>query len=80
MKSQLFVVPPQLVHKYWHMAEPHLKLAIEKGSGEFERNSILNTDDQRIQLRFAEALQVGASEFVVPSIIRTKMKLIRVKY
>ncbi len=53
---------------------------VVKGSGEFERNSILNTDDQRIQLRFAEALQVGASEFVVPSIIRTKMKLIRVKY
>ena len=50
------------------------------GSGEFERNSVLSTDDQRIQLRFAEALQVGASEFVVPSILRSKMKLIRVKY
>ena len=40
MKSQLFVVPPQLVHKYWHMAEPHLKLAIEKGNGEFELNDL----------------------------------------
>ena len=36
MKSQLYVVPPQLVHKYWHLAESHLKLAIEKGNGEFE--------------------------------------------
>ena len=53
---------------------------VVKGSGEFERNSVLSTDDQRIQLRFAEALQVGASEFVVPSLMRTKMKLIRVKY
>ena len=40
MKSQLFVVPPQLVHKYWHMAEPHLKLAIEKGNGEFDLNDL----------------------------------------
>ena len=53
---------------------------VVKGSGEFERNSVLSTDDQRIQLRFAEALQVGANEFVVPSILRTKMKLIRVEY
>ncbi len=50
------------------------------GTGEFERNSVLSTDDQRIQLRFSEALQVGSGEFVVPSIMRTKMKLIRVKY
>jgi hypothetical protein len=40
MKSELYVVPPQLVHKYWHMAEPHLKLAIEKGNGEFELNDL----------------------------------------
>lgn len=53
---------------------------VVKGSGSFERNSVLSTDDQRIQLRFSEALQVGRSEFVVPSILRTKMKLIRVKY
>lgn len=53
---------------------------VVKGSGDFERNSVLSTDDQRIQLRFSEALQVGSREFVVPSIMRTKMKLIRVKY
>jgi hypothetical protein len=53
---------------------------VVKGSGEFERNSILSTDDQRIQLRFSEALQVGVSEFVVPSISRSKMKLIRVTF
>ena len=53
---------------------------VVKGNGEFDRNSVLSTDDQRIQLRFAEALQVGSSEFVVPSIIRSKMKLVRVEY
>ena len=40
MKSELYVVPPQLVHKYWSLAEPHLKLAIEKGNGEFELNDL----------------------------------------
>ena len=40
MKSELFIVPPQLVHRYWHMAEPHLKLAIDKGNGEYELNDL----------------------------------------
>ena len=40
MKSELFVVPPTLVHKYWHMAEPHLKLAIDKGQGEFSLSDL----------------------------------------
>lgn len=53
---------------------------VVNGIGDFERNSVLSTDDQRIQLRFSEALQVEANEFVVPSIMRTKMKLIRVEY
>ena len=53
---------------------------VVKGNGVFERNSVLSTDDQRIQLRFSEALQVGSREFVVPSVNRSKMKLIRVKY
>ena len=53
---------------------------VVQGSGEFERNSVMNTDDQRIQLRFAEALQVGAKEFVAPSINRNKMKLVRVNF
>jgi hypothetical protein len=35
MKSKLVVIAPQYVHKYWHMAEPLLKKAIDKGQGEF---------------------------------------------
>lgn len=50
------------------------------GNGDYERNSVLSTDDQRIQLRFAHAMQVGSREFIVPSVMRSKMKLIRVKY
>jgi len=53
---------------------------VVQGNGEFERNSVMSTDDQKIQLRFAEALQVGSKEFVVPSIIRSKMKLVRVRF
>ena len=40
MKSELYVVPPQLVHKYWSLAEPHLKKAIDKGQGEFDLNDL----------------------------------------
>ena len=35
MKAQLIVVPPQYVHKHWHLAEPLLKKAIDKGQDEF---------------------------------------------
>ena len=35
MKSKLVVIAPQYVHKYWHLAEPLLKKAIDKGQGEF---------------------------------------------
>ena len=40
MKSELYVVPQQLVHKYFHMAEPHLQKAIDKGDGEFELSDL----------------------------------------
>ena len=35
MKSKLVVIAPQYVHKYWHMAEPLLKKAVDKGQDEF---------------------------------------------
>ena len=50
---------------------------VVNGSGEMRRNSILNTDNKKIQLRFVEGLQVGSNELIVPSIMRSKMKLIR---
>ncbi len=50
------------------------------GNGDVKRNSVLNTDNKKIQLRFAHGLQVASNELVVPSIIRSKMKLIRVNY
>ena len=35
MKKNLFVVPTNHIHQYWHLAEPHLKRAIDVGNGEF---------------------------------------------
>ena len=40
MKSELFVVPSHLVHKYWSLAEPHLKKAVDKGNGEFSLSDL----------------------------------------
>ena len=40
----------------------------------------MSTDDQKIQLRFVEGLQVGSKELVVPSVHRNKMKLIRLEF
>lgn len=53
---------------------------VVKGNGDFERNSIMSTEDQKIQLRFMDALQVGARELIIPSITRSKMKLTRVEF
>ena len=53
---------------------------VVKANGHFERNSVMSTQDQKIQLRFADALQVGANELIVPSITRHKMKLIRIEF
>lgn len=32
---ELYVVPTNHVQQYWHLAEPLLKLALDKGNGEF---------------------------------------------
>ena len=40
MKSELFVIPAQFVHKHWHLAGPLLQKAIDKGDGEFELNDL----------------------------------------
>ena len=40
MKTQLIVVPPQYVHKYWELAEDKLKKAIDKGQDEFTLDNL----------------------------------------
>ncbi len=53
---------------------------ILKSSGEYDRNSVLSTDDQKIRLRFRDALQVSSNEIIIPSELRNKLKLVRLVY
>jgi hypothetical protein len=48
--------------------------------GEFDRNSLLNTEDQNLRLRFKDGLQLNATECLIPSEYRNKLKLVLVKY
>jgi hypothetical protein len=48
--------------------------------GEFDRNSLLNTLNQNLRLRFRDALQVSASECLVPSEFRSRLKLVLLRF
>jgi len=48
--------------------------------GEFDRNSLLNTLNQSLRLRFRDALQLNASECVVPSEYRGRLKLVLLRF
>ncbi|MEM1326627.1 MAG: hypothetical protein AAGI23_11765 [Bacteroidota bacterium] len=49
------------------------------GSGKAERNSVMNTENQKLRLRFMEAVQTSASELIIPSERRNRLKLVRIK-
>jgi hypothetical protein len=50
------------------------------GSGKAERNSVMNTENQKLRLRFMEAVQTSADELIIPSERRNRLKLVRVKF
>lgn len=50
------------------------------GMGEYDRNSILSTQDLDLRLRFRDALQLDANELVIPSERRNKLKLVKLEY
>ncbi len=49
-------------------------------AGEFDRNSLLNTLNQSLRLRFRDALQLNASECLVPSEYRGRLKLVLLRF
>ena len=53
---------------------------IIKGSGEYDRNSILNTASQELRLRFRESKQVAYNEIIVPSERKSRLKLVRMQF
>ncbi|MCB0517826.1 MAG: hypothetical protein H6577_12680 [Lewinellaceae bacterium] len=50
------------------------------GSGDFDRNAVLNTERKELSLRFREAVQTAANQIVVPSERRNKLKLVKITY
>ncbi|MFN0036795.1 MAG: hypothetical protein ACKVUS_17165 [Saprospiraceae bacterium] len=48
--------------------------------GEFDRNSLLNTLNQSLRLRFRDALQLNATECLVPSEFRGRLKLVLLRF
>jgi len=48
--------------------------------GEFERNAVLSTDYQDLSLRFRDALQLSATELLVPSQRNYRLNLVKIKY
>ncbi len=48
--------------------------------GEFERNIVMNTEYQRLKLRFVDAIQISNKEFIVPSERNSKFNLVKVTF
>lgn len=53
---------------------------VVRGNGEFDRNSVMNTDYQKLQLRFRDAIQLGPSELLIPSERRSRLRLVKLEY
>jgi hypothetical protein len=50
------------------------------GTGKFERNSLLSTEKLQLRLRFREAVQVSATQAVIPSERRNRLRLVKLEY
>jgi hypothetical protein len=49
-------------------------------AGLYSRESILNTEDKRLRLRFRDALQINANEMIVPSEVNSRLQLVRIVF
>lgn len=53
---------------------------VVRGNGEFDRNAVMSTERKDLQLRFRDAVQLSAYDFVVPSERRNRLKLVRISF
>lgn len=53
---------------------------VMNGRGEYDRNSILSTENLHLRLRFRDAIQVDAGGLIVPSERRNRLKLVKLEY
>ena len=51
-----------------------------RGDGNYKRNSVLNTKDLKIRLRFRDAMQVNSKVLLVPSEMRNRIKIVKLEY
>lgn len=51
-----------------------------RGDGSFDRNSLLNTQNLDLKLRFRDAVQISTTELLVPSERNNRIKLVIFKY
>jgi hypothetical protein len=49
-------------------------------NGAFDRNSLLNTLNQNLRMRFRDGLQLSANECLIPSEYRSKLKLVSIRF
>jgi hypothetical protein len=53
---------------------------VVRGNGEFDRNSVMSTDYQKLQLRFRDAIQLSSDELLIPSERRSRLRLVKLTY
>ena len=53
---------------------------IVSAAGEFDRNSLLNTNGLALRLRYREGLQISANECIIPSEFRNRLKLVLLRF
>lgn len=49
-------------------------------TGQFDRNSLINTLNQPLRLRFRDGVQINAEECIIPSEYRNKLRLVLIRY
>ena len=53
---------------------------IVEGDGTSDRNSVMSTANQDIQLRFKDAVQFGPGELLIPSERRYRLRLVKLEF
>lgn len=61
-------------------AENTVSEYIINGLGEYDRNSLFNTTNLDLKLRFRAALQISSKKLIIPSEKRNRLKLVRLDY
>ncbi|MEZ4983494.1 MAG: hypothetical protein R2795_00395 [Saprospiraceae bacterium] len=50
------------------------------GLGEYDRNSLFNTTNLDLRLRFRSAVQINSQELIIPSERKNRLRLVRLRY